>query len=309
MELPSINNKNNKNNSLFGRLKLNNKFAQTDKAVLNSLKTDNLFFKQKLAEFEVRLDNIGQTDLNKYNSSTNNKDSKFNRFNNAKLRESTKFEQNMEEDSMAAFNHNETSRRKSVTSQSSARLNTGRSSIFTSRTNDSGVSKIDEILNNLKKHRRSAVRRDVYDTSTHNFDELNRSNSRLRPKTSANLPQVSSSRNSIYNESMNNFDIPNQEFAAVVAREGNNHLSRKSAKSSSKSIKAKASRAKTAKTEAELAKDDEYCHMFYSRSWRIHPELGLIKDKDRTTYDNTQTNFYHTTKQPPETFIFSPDWV
>ena len=71
----------------------------------------------------------------------------------------------------------------------------------------------------------------------------------------------------------------------------------------------KKSRAKTAREMAEK-KEDEYQHMFYSRSWRIHPELGIIKGPDRDTYDNKQTHFYHTnTKRLPETFIFSPEWI
>lgn len=114
-----------------------------------------------------------------------------------------------------------------------------------------------------------------------NFKE----NSKIRPKTSANLPQVSNKENT-------EFKIPSHDPEAKKS--------------------AKKNRAKTARTEGELKKeedDDDYCHMFYSRSWRIHPELGIIKDKDRTVYDNTQTNFYHTTKQPPETFIFAPDWI
>lgn len=105
----------------------------------------------------------------------------------------------------------------------------------------------------------------------------------FRPKTSANLPLVSKSTD------QSEFKIPSHD------------VRKKTGKS------AKKNRAKTAK---EASKDDDdYCHMFYSRSWRIHPELGIIKDKDRTTYDNTQTCFYNTNKQLPETFIFSPDWV
>lgn len=57
MELPNINLKSTKHNA-FGPLKFNNRFAGTAKSTLNSLQNDNLFFKQKLAEFELRLDNI-----------------------------------------------------------------------------------------------------------------------------------------------------------------------------------------------------------------------------------------------------------
>lgn len=71
----------------------------------------------------------------------------------------------------------------------------------------------------------------------------------------------------------------------------------------------KKSRAKTARVPTPKKEEEEYQHMFYSRSWRIHPELGIIKDKPRDTYDNTQTHFYHTRKELPETFIFSPEWV
>ncbi len=153
------------------------------------------------------------------------------------------------------------------------------------------------------RHRRSAVRRDAYESSNAKFEsgtvENNLSfNSKLRPKTTC-LPQVSTSRTD--NDLANDYRIPNASTAEPV-------LSRKSASKSSKSVKK--SRAKTAKTDAELKpKDDDYCHMFYSRSWRIHPELGIIKDKDRSFYENSQTYFSHTKKEKPETFIFSPDWI
>ena len=152
MELPSINNKST-NRSVLGPLKFTNKFTNSnlDRSTLTSLQTDNLFFKQKLAEFEVRLDNISSCQGGLESS---NKNSKFNRFNNAKLRERTS---HFEENSMAFNKHNDNNnnisikvRKPSISSQISARMNTGRSSIFTARTEES-IGKIDEILNNLKK--------------------------------------------------------------------------------------------------------------------------------------------------------------
>jgi len=155
----------------------------------------------------------------------------------------------------------------------------------------------------IKRHRRSAVRKDVYESSNANFEsgtvEKNlSSNPKPRPSTTG-LPQVSTSRTD--NDLANDYKIPSASTGEKIS-------SRKSASKSSKMVKK--SRAKTAKTDGEIkTKDDDYCHMFYSRSWRIHPELGIIKDKDRNEYDNTQTFFYHTKREPPETFIFSPDWI
>lgn len=158
MELPNINNKNMKTTSVFGPLKFNASsknttlFTNSDRKALTSLQTDNLFFRQKLAEFEVRLDNISQGDSqNKYDPS---KHSKFNRFNSGRLREA-KPDPKLDDDfnnksSTNNVNNNGVSRKQSCLSQISDRLNTGRSSILTARTNES-VSKIDEILNNLKK--------------------------------------------------------------------------------------------------------------------------------------------------------------
>lgn len=271
MELPKINKSTEKFN-VFGPLKFNNRLPSNDTMLLSHLQKDNLFFKNKLAEFEVRLDNISQKNELKSDSLSflNNKNSKFNRFNNARLKEK---KQEVEE--VPALSTSRALQNVPV----SARINTARSSILTSRTTDS-VSKIDDILENIKKHRRSAVRKSAYDSSKLPRDEK----SSLRPKTSANLPQVSNSVD------QSEFRIPSHE----VSR-------KKTGKS------AKKNRAKTAKEETK--KDEDYCHMFYSRSWRIHPELGIIKDKDRTTYDNTQTNFYNTNRQLPETFIFAPDWV
>lgn len=271
MELPKITNS--LKHNVFGPLKFNNRFSNQDSKVLKNLQNDNIFFKQKLAEFEVRLDNITQE---KQSFDLGSSNSKFNRFNNAKLREKPSEKNDFEVPAL--------SRRESTCLNiPSARLNTGRSSILTARTakTTESVSKIDDILDNIKKHRRSAVRRNAFEKS----QEFSMENKKLRPKTSANLPLMSKKSPELKSPEL-------EEFASRVA------TGKKSGKKS---------RAKTARDEKK--KDDEYCHMFYSRSWRIHPELGIIKDKDRTTYDNTQTNFYHTTKQPPETFIFAPDWV
>jgi len=159
MELPNINNKNTKNTSVFGPLKFNtnnnsnNLFTSNDKKALSFLQTDNLFFKQKLAEFEVRLDKItakGESS-NKYDSSNN---SKFNRFNSNRLREGKTDTKPLDDNHSKNYSSNNDdvclSRKNSYSSQISARLNTGRSSLLTARTNES-VSKIDVILDNLKK--------------------------------------------------------------------------------------------------------------------------------------------------------------
>ena len=53
MELPKIN--------VFGPLKFNSRLPSNQNLLLNSLQTDNIFIKKKLAEFEVRLDNYTQS--------------------------------------------------------------------------------------------------------------------------------------------------------------------------------------------------------------------------------------------------------
>lgn len=60
MELPKINKSVEKFN-VFGPLKFNNRLPSNDSMLLSSLQKDNLFFKNKIAEFEVRLDNISQS--------------------------------------------------------------------------------------------------------------------------------------------------------------------------------------------------------------------------------------------------------
>ena len=53
MELPKIN--------VFGPLKFNSRLPSNQNLLLNTLHTDNIFIKKKLAEFEVRLDNYTQS--------------------------------------------------------------------------------------------------------------------------------------------------------------------------------------------------------------------------------------------------------
>ncbi len=54
MELPKIKNTHN----VFGPLKFNTRLPSNNALLLSSLQTDNIFIKNKLAEFEVRLDDI-----------------------------------------------------------------------------------------------------------------------------------------------------------------------------------------------------------------------------------------------------------
>ncbi len=53
MELPKL-----KNNNVFGPLKFNNRLPSNNALLLSSLQSDNIFIKNKLAEFEVRLDDV-----------------------------------------------------------------------------------------------------------------------------------------------------------------------------------------------------------------------------------------------------------
>ena len=116
----------------------------------------------------------------------------------------------------------------------------------------------------------------------------------LRPKTSAHLPLVS------VNTTNANVEKANVELKLQSAATNDDEPAKK--------VNKKKDRAKTAKE--TLKDDDEYSHMFYSRSWRIHPELGIIKSPDpKSTFDSTQVYFYHTKKEKPETFIFHPDWI
>lgn len=298
MELPKLNKSTAKLN-VFGPLKFNNKLESNNSMLLSSIQNDNLFFKKKLAEFEVRLDNISQDapydkDSENVLAKCFDRNSKFNRFRNAKLKNSKKNIKTNESYNDLATNRSELSlsarpnaanfsRKESLAALDNAsptRLNTGRSSLLTARTTESAT-KIDGILDNLKKHRRSAARKNAIVQSNIDVEE---SQNTLRPKTSAHFPQVSK------NSNLNDQDSQLKALSEI----------RKSAKS------VKKNRAKTAQ---EAKKDDEYCHMFYSRSWRIHPELGIIQKPDRTKYDNTQTTFYNTKKELPETFIFAPDWI
>ena len=114
----------------------------------------------------------------------------------------------------------------------------------------------------------------------------------LRPKTSAQLPLVSVNSNA------------NVENANV---EGKLQSINSNEDEPSKKVNKKKDRAKTAKE--TLKEDDDYCHMFYSRSWRIHPELGIIRSPEKTKFDSSQVYFYNTKKEKPETFIFHPDWI
>lgn len=97
MELPKLNKSTAKLN-VFGPLKFNNKLESNNSMLLSSIQNDNLFFKKKLAEFEVRLDNISQdAPYDKHAKDSENalakcfdRNSKFNRFRNAKLKNSKK---------------------------------------------------------------------------------------------------------------------------------------------------------------------------------------------------------------------------
>ncbi len=114
----------------------------------------------------------------------------------------------------------------------------------------------------------------------------------LRPKTSAQLPLVSVNSNA-------NVENANTEVKLQSINSNEDEPSKK--------VNKKKDRAKTAKE--TLKEDDDYSHMFYSRSWRIHPELGIIRSPEKTTFDSSQVYFYHTKKEKPETFIFHPDWI